>query len=69
MFSPVESMAFLEANSLNRLQHLFGRFEQNAQAFYASFSLAEAEIDNCDIEVFENPIDAKGHLSLWEYNL
>lgn len=21
-----------------------------------------------DIEVFENPIDAKGHLSLWEYN-
>ena len=22
-----------------------------------------------DIEVFENPIDAKGHLSLWEYNL
>ena len=22
-----------------------------------------------DTEVFENPIDAKGHLSLWEYNL
>ena len=22
-----------------------------------------------DVEVFENPIDAKGHLSLWEYNL
>lgn len=22
-----------------------------------------------DVEVFENPIDAKGHLSLWEYDL
>ncbi len=22
-----------------------------------------------DIEVFENPIDAKGHLSLWEYKI
>lgn len=22
-----------------------------------------------DVEVFENPIEAKGHLSLWEYNL
>ena len=22
-----------------------------------------------DIEVFENPIDVKGHLSLWEYKL
>ena len=22
-----------------------------------------------DIEVFENPIDAKGHLGLWEYNM
>lgn len=22
-----------------------------------------------DVEVFENPIDAKGHLSLWEYNM
>lgn len=22
-----------------------------------------------DIEVFENPIDVKGHLSLWEYNM
>ena len=21
------------------------------------------------VEVFENPIDAKGHLSLWEYNM
>ena len=22
-----------------------------------------------DVEVFENPIDVKGHLSLWEYNM
>lgn len=22
-----------------------------------------------DVEVFENPIEAKGHLSLWEYNI
>ena len=22
-----------------------------------------------DVEVFENPIDVKGHLSLWEYNI
>ncbi len=22
-----------------------------------------------DVEVFENPIDAKGHLSLWEYKI
>ena len=22
-----------------------------------------------DVEVFENPIDAKGHLSLWEYDM
>lgn len=22
-----------------------------------------------DVEVFENPIEVKGHLSLWEYNL
>lgn len=22
-----------------------------------------------NVEVFENPIDAKGHLSLWEYNI
>ena len=22
-----------------------------------------------DIELFENPIEAKGHLSLWEYDL
>ena len=22
-----------------------------------------------DVEVFENPIDAKGHLSLWEFKM
>ena len=43
--------------------------KENSDIYTKSSSQENYGWQVSDVEVFENPIDAKGHLSLWEYNM
>lgn len=57
---------FVEASSLSRITHLFGRFEKDAQSFYGDFSNAEDELDNRNIELMSKI--THNMLSFIDYN-
>ena len=42
---------YKEASSMNRIKHLFGRYEDTASKYYESFVNADLTFENCDIEL------------------
>ncbi len=50
----IDEGAYLKAHSLNRIKHLFGRYEQSAQKFYEDFNKADKSFDNKNVELMSD---------------